>query len=62
MIPNRFVPLYCLMELYSSCGNDSLAQKMAWEITDKPVKVPSERVSFIKERAKVHLTQAFIDF
>lgn len=61
MIPNRFVPLYCLMELYSSCGNDSLAQKMAWEITDKPVKVPSETVSFIKERAKVHLTQAFID-
>lgn len=48
MIPNRFVPLYRLVQLYKLQGRIAEAQKLAKQIICKPVKVPSYDVAVIK--------------
>lgn len=48
MIPNRFAPLYCLMEFYNSCGDSAKALNYANQILEKPEKVPSETINDMK--------------
>lgn len=55
MCPNRFRPLQGLLRLYIKTDNPILAEQVALEILDKPVKVPSYTVSIIQEEAKAYL-------
>lgn len=48
MCPNRFMPLYGLVNVYDSLRQSELAMELAREIIDKPVKVPSGAVTAIK--------------
>lgn len=52
MIPNRFIPLYRLAQMYKEQGRNIEAQKLAKEIIRKPVKIPSYEISFIKQEMK----------
>lgn len=52
MIPNRFAPLYCLMEFYNSCGDSVKALNYANQILEKPEKVPSETINDMKIKAR----------
>ncbi len=51
MIPNRFAPLYCLMDFYNSCGDSVKALDYAFQILEKPVKVPSDAINNMKIKA-----------
>lgn len=55
MCPNRFRPLQGLLRLYIKTDNPILAEQVALEILDKPVKVPFYTVSIIQEEAKAYL-------
>jgi O-antigen ligase len=48
MIPNRFIPLYRLVQLYQLQGRNADARKLAKQIIDKPVKIPSFDIMTIK--------------
>ena len=52
MIPNRFIPLKAMMDLYLQSGDTNTARLIANEILSKPVKVPSPQVEEIKRKAK----------
>ena len=52
MIPNRFLPLESMMDLYQQSGDTINARLIADEILDKPVKVPSPQVEEIKRKAR----------
>ncbi|MDR2037529.1 MAG: O-antigen ligase family protein [Bacteroidales bacterium] len=52
MCPNRFVPLYELTNIYDSIKQPDIALKIANEIINKPVKVPSATISAIKMKMK----------
>lgn len=52
MCPNRFMPLYSLVSIYDSLGQPEAAVKLAREIIDKPVKIPSGTVTAIKNRMR----------
>lgn len=49
MCPNRFLPLYKLVNLYIQTGRQSEASGLAAEIVRKPVKVPSYTIKKIKK-------------
>ena len=49
MIPNRFVPLYRLVQLYQSENRIEDAKELAVEILQKPIKIPSPQVRLIKQ-------------
>lgn len=49
MIPNRFIPLYRLANLYEETGKHHKACNMAQAILNKPIKVASIDVFMIKE-------------
>lgn len=55
MCPNRFLPLYQLMNMYRQTGRKEKAQVLAKEIVEKPVKVPSPTVRKIQEEAQMVL-------
>ena len=55
MIPCRFLPLHLLFEIYKENDQKDMAVKIANEITDKKVKIPSGTISFIQNEAKVFL-------
>lgn len=48
MIPNRFIPLYRLVQLYQLQGRSADACKLAKQIINKPVKIPSFDIMTIK--------------
>lgn len=52
MVPCRFLPLYHLTKLYQESGDYNLAVKIADEILNKPVKVQSATVHFIKREMR----------
>lgn len=56
MIPNRFVPLYELFRIYKKEGRLSDAKRMAMKIADKPVKVMSPKIAFIKRDVNNYLS------
>lgn len=53
MCPVRFAPLEGLMRTYDAIGDTKKLQNIAQEIIDKPVKVPSQTIDDIKEKARV---------
>ncbi|HLP06354.1 MAG TPA: O-antigen ligase family protein [Paludibacter sp.] len=57
MVPNRFIPLYCLVQLYRLQGRDAEARKLAKQIIDKPVKIPSYDIVEIKKEMKEIITR-----
>lgn len=52
MIPNRFIPLESMLNLYQKIGDTINARLIAKEILEKPVKVPSQQVEEIKRKAR----------
>lgn len=52
MIPNRFIPLESMINLYQQTGDTINARLIADEILSKPVKVPSPQVEEIKRKAR----------
>lgn len=52
MIPNRFIPLYKLVQLYQLQGRVADAKSLAVEIINKPVKILSSHVVEIKNEMK----------
>jgi len=52
MIPNRFIPLESMLNLYQKIGDTINARLIAKEILEKPVKVPSPQVEEIKRKAR----------
>lgn len=52
MIPNRFIPLYRLMNLNDSIGEHNQARLLAKKIIEKPVKIHSPTISLIKLKAR----------
>lgn len=52
MCPNRFFPLYYLMNLYQRNGDSARTRDMAEKIISMPVKVPSSEVSRMRQEAK----------
>lgn len=57
MIPNRFMPLGCLMKLYQMIGNQHQALGIAEEIIAKEIKVPSPTVYNIIRKAEDSLSK-----
>lgn len=56
MIPNRFVPLYELFKIYKKKGRLSDARREAMKIANKPVKVMSPKIVFIKRDVNNYLS------
>jgi tetratricopeptide (TPR) repeat protein len=52
MCPNRFMPLYQLVLLYKETNRNEEALKLAQQIVDKEVKIPSATVNAIKNKMK----------
>ncbi len=61
MCPNRFMPLYELVNAYDSLGQPEMALQLALEIIDKPVKVPSAAITVIKTRMQKRIGQDVAD-
>lgn len=57
MIPNRFYPLYQLVKLYQATGQNNKAIKLANELLEKPVKIPSTTIGTIKHEMKEFLEE-----
>lgn len=57
MCPNRFVPLFRLVQLLDKEGRVVEAKELARRIVDKPVKVPSALVEQIKKRMNDYSNQ-----
>ena len=52
MCPVRFIPIYELMKLYRTNGEEEKAKQMAKEIIRKPAKISSYKVNQMKEEAR----------
>ncbi len=52
MIPNRFAPKYHLVKVYISEGKIEEAKQLANEIMSMPIKIPSAKINFIKQKAQ----------
>ena len=52
MIPNRFIPLYRLVQLYKLQKREDDAQNLAKLIIRKPIKIPSYEIDAIKTEMK----------
>ncbi len=59
MIPSKFLPLYHLLEITKEYGLTELAEKYAYEICRKEVKIPSMTVNYIKSIAREYLKVIF---
>lgn len=57
MCPNRFLPLYQLMELNIECGNEQKAYELAEMIVANPVKIESPTIHKIKIYAEDYLNK-----
>lgn len=61
MCPNRFIPLYELVNIYDSINRPDLAIELALEIIEKPVKIPSKVISMIKQRMKQRIDTCMVE-
>jgi len=52
IVPSRFLPLYLLMKLYDESGQTEKALATARELLEKPVKVPSQAIKEMHEKAR----------
>lgn len=52
MVPNRFMPLYGLMQTYMQKGDTIQARNIAKQIVVKKIKVESNEVEMIKNEAQ----------
>lgn len=52
MCPVRFAPLEGMLDVYIAKGDTANADKTAWLILDKKIKVPSVSVTEIQEKAR----------
>lgn len=57
MCPNRFVPLYQLVDLYDKTNCNKQALTLAKEIVTKPIKIPSSSVFFIKDKMNKYIKE-----
>ena len=57
MCPVRFVPLYRLAKLYQTMGRTEELHSLARQIMDKEVKVPSRRITEIKDEMRYILEE-----
>ena len=55
MCPSRFLPLQGLLRNYIKSDNCILAERVALEIINKRIKIPSYTVSIIQEEARNYL-------
>lgn len=55
MCPNRFLPLYYLVHLYQSQGEEKKAKKIAKKIVEKRVKINSYIIDTIKNEMKKYI-------
>ncbi len=55
MCPSRFLPLQGLLRNYVKSDNCILAERVALEIINKRIKIPSYTVSIIQEEARNYL-------
>ena len=55
MIPCRFLPLYHLFDIYRETKQDRKAEKLALNIVNKKVKIPSNTIRQIKSIAREYL-------
>lgn len=55
MCPNRFLPLYRLVLLYEQTGQQNEAFRLARQIVNKPVKIPSYTIDKIKREMKEYI-------
>ncbi|HOT14822.1 MAG TPA: O-antigen ligase family protein [Bacteroidales bacterium] len=56
MIPCRFLPLYCQMEIYEKNGKKNKVNEIARKIVEKEIKVKSAIVESIIEKAELNLS------
>lgn len=61
MCPARFIPLYQLVRLYEKMEDYDAQQRMAQQIIDKEVKVPSRRVTEIKNEMRHIIEKPFFN-
>ena len=59
MCPNRFIPLYELVNIYDSTGRSDKALKLAKIIVNKPVKIPSGVIAAIKMKMEERIKNNF---
>ena len=57
MCPNRFKPLYFLMQLYDKSGMSDKALKYAQKINRKSIKIPSAEIVRMKREAEEYVQQ-----
>ena len=55
MCPSRFLPLQGLLRIYVKSDNCILAERIALEIINKRIKIPSYTVTIIQEEARNYL-------
>lgn len=55
MIPNRFIPLYRLVQLYKETGENEKARNLAEKIVNKSIKIMSPEVVYIKSEMEKEL-------
>lgn len=55
MCPNRFLPLYYLVNLYRRMGRDTEARRLAQRILKKPVKVSSYTIEKIRKEMQLYV-------
>ncbi|WP_307758736.1 O-antigen ligase family protein [uncultured Mediterranea sp.] len=58
MCPNRFIPLYCLVQILNRNKQQNEAISLARQIVDKPVKIPSFQVEWIKKTMKEYVNKS----
>ena len=57
MIPHKFMPYYCLMQMYKDKGESIKAEEMANLILNKPIKIRSARLNEICDEAERMLSK-----
>ena len=62
MCPNRFIPLYQLLEVYELQGKKENVFEICKKIVDKEVKIPSLIVDKIKDEAKQRMLQHSLSY
>lgn len=57
IIPKRFLPKYLLYDLYKKNNKTEMANSLAKEIVNYPVKIPSKEIELIKTELRNYLNQ-----
>ncbi len=57
MIPSKFMPIYCMFEIYKEIGNRGKARYYAQQLMEKKVKVVSAQILFMRQSAFEYLKE-----